>query len=59
MNYKPGTEVQTTGIYWCTVCKTPARFAVGQQFPVCKNMCGRGNWHFVEAQAQTPPEKDA
>ena len=52
MNYKPGTKIEKTGIYWCTVCKTPVRFAEGQQFPTCKNMCGRGHWHLVEVQPQ-------
>jgi hypothetical protein len=56
MNDKPGTKVETTGIYWCTVCKSPARFNEGDTFPTCKNMCGRGNWHLVEATPR-PSEK--
>ena len=49
MNYKPGTEVQESGVYWCTVCKTPERFERGAQFPECRNMCGRGYWQLVKA----------
>ena len=56
MNDKPGTKVETTGIYWCTVCKSPARFNEGDSFPTCKNLCGRGNWHLVEAQPRPPEE---
>ncbi len=52
MNYKVGTKVPQTGIYWCTVCKLPARFSEGQDFPACQNMCGRGMWHLVEEQTQ-------
>lgn len=48
MNYKPGTTVPATGIYWCTVCKLPARFTAGEEFPECKNMCGRGLWQLVQ-----------
>ena len=49
MNYKPGAKVEKAGIYWCTVCKTPASFSAGQEFPGCQNMCGRGHWQLVEA----------
>jgi hypothetical protein len=49
MNYKPGSKVEKTGLYWCTVCKTPARFTEGEVFPPCQNMCSRGNWHPVDA----------
>lgn len=57
-NYKPGTKVPATGIYWCTVCKLPARFDEGQDFPSCQNMCGRGYWHPVEIQPkpEAPPK---
>ncbi len=48
MTHRPGSNVPATGIYWCTVCKTPEQFTEGQQFPECKNMCGRGNWEKVE-----------
>jgi len=48
MKCKPGTKVPTSGIYWCSVCKTPDHFAAGQDFPNCRNMCGRGYWEFVE-----------
>ncbi len=50
MNYRPGTDAPATGVYWCTVCKTPERFEEGQQLPECKNMCGRGNWELIEKQ---------
>ncbi len=56
MNFKPGAKVEKTGVYWCTVCKTPARFTEGQEFPSCQNMCGRGNWHPVEAPPRPPGE---
>ena len=49
MNHKAGTEVPETAVYWCTVCKRPARFEKGQQFPECKNLCGRGYWQLVKA----------
>lgn len=48
MAFKPGTQAPESGIYWCTVCKTPARFAAGQELPACKNKCGRGNWELVK-----------
>ena len=48
MTHRPGTTVPDTGIYWCTVCKSPELFDAGQQFPECKNMCGRGYWQLVE-----------
>ncbi len=48
MNQRPGAVVPSTGIYWCTVCKTPERFLEGQQFPECRNLCGRGLWEKVE-----------
>ena len=44
MTYRPGATVPETGIYWCSVCKTPASFNKGQEFPECRNMCGRGHW---------------
>jgi hypothetical protein len=46
-HFKPGTTVPSTGIYWCTVCKTPRRFTAGEQFPECDNLCGRGFWELV------------
>jgi hypothetical protein len=49
VNHKSGTEVPETGVYWCTVCKKPARFEKGTQFPECKNLCGRGYWQLVKA----------
>jgi len=55
MNHRPGSIVPVTGIYWCTVCKSPAGFTRGQQFPECKNMCGRGLWQLVEEQGENPP----
>jgi hypothetical protein len=36
------------------VCKLPDRFAAGQQFPECRNMCGRGHWELVEKQDADP-----
>ncbi len=57
MNYKPGTTVPATGIYWCTVCKTPESFTAGQEFPECRNMCGRGMWHLVEDQGEKHPAR--
>ncbi len=50
MNYRPGAIVPVSGIYWCTVCKTPERLTEGQEFPACRNLCGRGNWELVEKQ---------
>lgn len=58
MNYHPGTEVPVTGIYWCTVCKLPARFAAGERFPACGNMCGRGLWKLVEKQGEGTGEEE-
>lgn len=49
MNAKPGTVVETAGIYWCTVCKTPASFELGKTFPACPNMCSKCHWHMVKA----------
>jgi hypothetical protein len=40
--------VPQSGIYWCTVCKTPASFKEGEIFPQCRNLCGKGYWEFVE-----------
>lgn len=48
MNHKPGTAAPVTGIYWCSVCKTPARFTAGEALPECPNFCGRGMWELVE-----------
>ncbi len=50
MTYKPGAKVPVTGIYWCSVCKAPARFRENDEFPECKNMCGRGRWELVRSQ---------
>jgi hypothetical protein len=49
VNHKSGAEVPETGVYWCTVCKKPARFEKGKLFPECKNLCGRGYWQLVKA----------
>ena len=57
MTHHPGATVPATGIYWCTVCKTPERFTEGQQFPECRNLCGRGHWQLVEKQGEEPPER--
>jgi hypothetical protein len=50
MNHRPGAIVPVTGIYWCSVCKTPQRFSEQQEFPPCPNLCGRGLWELVEDQ---------
>ncbi|MBZ5727821.1 MAG: hypothetical protein LAP87_22855 [Acidobacteriia bacterium] len=50
MKHRPGATVPVSGIYWCSVCKLPERFTAGQQFPECRNMCGRGLWELVEEQ---------
>ncbi len=55
MTYRPGVTAPKTGIYWCTVCKLPERFASGQQFPECSNMCGRGQWELVEEDEKPTP----
>jgi hypothetical protein len=48
MIVKTGTEAPQSGIYWCTVCKLPARFEAGQPLPACRNKCGRGSWQLVK-----------
>ncbi len=53
MNHRPGAIVPVTGIYWCSVCKTPQRFDEQQDFPPCPNLCGRGLWELVEDQSGT------
>ncbi len=45
---KPGTTVEQSGIYWCTVCKLPIKVQKGETFPKCQNLCGRGTWEFVQ-----------
>ncbi len=57
MNHRPGARVPATGIYWCTVCKTPEQFTEGQAFPECRNMCGRGLWQLVEEQSGGKPDR--
>jgi hypothetical protein len=57
MNHRPGDTVPTTGVYWCTVCKTPESFTAGQNFPECKNMCGRGLWRLVKAEPEENPAR--
>lgn len=47
-HFKPGTKVPVTGAYWCTVCKLPAGFEKDQEFPTCRNKCGRGVWELVK-----------
>lgn len=57
MSHKPGTTVTETGIYWCTVCKSPQSFNTGDHFPPCKNLCGRGNWEKVgQPEKPQPPQ---
>ena len=58
MTYKPGTEAPATGIFWCSVCKTPQQFSAGQTLPGCPNMCGRGSWELVEKQDSEGPARD-
>lgn len=53
MTYKPGAKVPVSGVYWCSVCKRPASFTKDEEFPACKNKCGRGRWELVQ-----PKEKD-
>jgi hypothetical protein len=48
MNNRPGEPVPASGIYWCSVCKTPQRFEAKQEFPTCPNLCGKGHWELVE-----------
>jgi len=52
MTHRPGAIVPVTGIYWCSVCKTPQRFEAKQEFPKCPNMCGRGHWELVEKEGE-------
>jgi len=52
VTHHPGAAVPDSGIYWCTVCKLPAKFKAGDKFPECKNICGRGNWQLVEKQEE-------
>jgi len=54
MTYKPGSPVPESGIYWCTVCKLPARLNAGQTFPECENMCGRGRWELAPEEKPEP-----
>jgi len=54
MTHRPGSTVPDTGIYWCTVCKSPELLDAGQPFPECKNMCGRGYWQLVEKSEREP-----
>lgn len=55
--YPPGSKVPVAGIYWCSVCKFPASFAKDQDFPACKNKCGRGRWELVQAAEETAESK--
>ena len=53
-HFKIGTEVPESGIYWCTVCMTPARFQKSETFKDCQNLCGKCVWELVEKdQART------
>lgn len=45
---KPGTPVEQSGIYWCSVCKLPVKLHQGDVFPACANKCGRCSWQFVQ-----------
>ena len=55
MANQAGTPAPQSGYYWCSVCKTPAKFEAGQTLPACKNKCGRGHWEFVRP-ATAPSE---
>ncbi len=55
MTYQPGTKAPESGIYWCSVCKLPARFEKDQELPECRNKCGRGRWELVQAGGQPKP----
>jgi hypothetical protein len=52
MKHRPGVIVPVTGIYWCTVCKTPQRFEEKEEFPGCPNLCGRGLWELVQIEKE-------
>ncbi len=54
IHFKPGVTVPSTGIYWCSVCKTPQRFTAGEKFPDCGNLCGRGLWELVRNEETQP-----
>ncbi len=56
MTHKPGAQVPQTAIYWCSICKLPAKFEAGQIFPMCKNKCGRGTWEFVRTVEAAGPK---
>ena len=48
MNHKPGSAAPASGVYVCTVCKTPAHFDAGERLPDCSNFCGRCLWELAE-----------
>ena len=52
-HFKIGTEVPESGIYWCTVCMTPARFQKSETFKDCQNLCGKCVWELVEKDERT------
>ncbi len=56
MTYKTGEKAPATGIYWCSVCKTPATFTKDQELPPCRNKCGRGRWELVKPAETKSPE---
>ncbi len=58
MIYRVGAAVPASGIYWCTVCKTPEQLTAGDSFPECRNMCGRGSWEPVKQQAAQKDEQE-
>ncbi|MBI4876101.1 MAG: hypothetical protein HY822_15800 [Acidobacteria bacterium] len=47
-HYKIDAQVPESGIYWCMVCMTPARFEKGKTFGECQNLCGKCRWELVE-----------
>ncbi len=55
MTYQPGAKAPERGIYWCSVCKLPARFEKDQELPECRNKCGRGRWELVKSEEAPQP----
>jgi len=46
MNYRPGATVPVTGIYWCTVCKSPEGLPRASHSPSARTCAAAacGNW---------------
>jgi hypothetical protein len=58
MSNKPGTPAPQSGVYWCSVCKTPVQFKQSDVLPACKNLCGRGSWECVKALEFAKSQRD-